>query len=55
MTPFGAAVLAIIIVIIIVHINCLKITTADQVLCYYFIMIGIVDIFLNHIHDRVLA
>lgn len=55
MSIFGASVLFIIILLIVIHISSLKLATHDQVLCYYFILICIIDIFLNHIHDRILT
>lgn len=51
----SAIVLALTILLILIHISSLRLETSDQILCYYFILIGIIDIYMNHIHDRVLT
>ncbi len=52
MNTLGAIVLIVTILIIMSHMSCLPIKTSDQILAFYFILIGIMDIYLNHIHDR---
>ncbi len=54
MNHFGAVILVITAAIILFHITSIDHSTPDQILAYYFILIGIADIYLNHIHDRFL-
>ena len=52
MNTLGAIVLIAIGVIVIYHVNNLTLSTTDHYLSFYFILIGIVDLYLNHIHNR---
>ena len=52
MNILGAIVLVAIGVMVIYHVNRLTLSTTDHYLSFYFILIGIVDLYLNHIHNR---
>lgn len=52
MNVFGAIVLIAIGAIIIFHVFNMKLETTDHYLAFYFMMIGVMDLYLNHIHNR---
>jgi len=54
MNALGGVVLATMTLIVLLHISQIEMNSPDRVLTFYFILICIADIYLNHIHDRFL-
>ena len=52
MNVLGAIILVLIVAMIIWHMCRMKLDTNDQILAYYFLLVGLTDIYLNHIHNR---
>ncbi len=55
MNPRGAIIIILMMCVVAFHMLHIPITTTDQVLGFYFVLIGMTDLYLNQIHSRFIA